>query len=505
MKIVEQIKATRQAGVPIIGIETSDPAETMRRYCSALNGNTDAIPILTWDCAALLRSKNAGGIEAVNTILGGNDPAMMVGNAGDMLTAAIQAPDNTVLFMLGAPLYIRSERVRQAVWNIRDNWKSRNAQLVLLGDKISLPIELVDDVMVLRDPLPTVEELESVMGKTLRDANEAGANVKADKATMLRAAQTLTGMSAFAAEQQLAVSLGRAGVDWDYLWERKVQTIQAVQGLSVWRGNESFDRIGGCEEIKKKLRALMKGPMAPRCIVFIDEIEKALAGSDTETSGTTSDFLGVILRVTQDRKQTGFIFLGPPGCAKSEMAKAAGNEAGIPTIQVDLGGAKSRYVGDSEANIRRQMDVISAVSEDKALWIVTCNSLAALKKELRRRFYLGIYFFDLPNAEERKAIWPIHAVPLGLGKQPRPNDNGWTGAEIRACCMKAWAMGMTLEDAGKSIIPISRSSGQEIETMRREASGRFLSVTGEGAYAFNPPENIMEPTARERRSFGVRE
>ncbi len=42
------------------------------------------------------------------------------------------------------------------------------------------------------------------------------------------------------------------------------------------------------------------------------------------------------------------------------------------------------------------------------LFIATSNSIASLPPELRRRFTLGTFFFDLPTAEERETIWRIY-------------------------------------------------------------------------------------------------
>jgi hypothetical protein len=46
------------------------------------------------------------------------------------------------------------------------------------------------------------------------------------------------------------MSLSKKGLDLEQLWERKRQVIEQAPGLSVWRGGESFDDIGGCSNIK---------------------------------------------------------------------------------------------------------------------------------------------------------------------------------------------------------------------------------------------------------------
>jgi SpoVK/Ycf46/Vps4 family AAA+-type ATPase len=58
--------------------------------------------------------------------------------------------------------------------------------------------------------------------------------------------------------------------------------------------------------------------------VFIDEIEKAFAGTGTDLSGVKTEMTGTILTYMQDREADGIVFVGPAGAAKSAAAKATG-------------------------------------------------------------------------------------------------------------------------------------------------------------------------------------
>jgi len=74
--------------------------------------------------------------------------------------------------------------------------------------------------------------------------------------------------------------------------------------------------------------------------VFLDEIEKAFAGTGTDPSGVKTELTGAILSWMQDRGADGCLLIGPPGAAKSLVAKATGDTAGIPTIAFDRGHAE---------------------------------------------------------------------------------------------------------------------------------------------------------------------
>jgi hypothetical protein len=337
--------------------------------------------------------------------------------------------------------------------------------------------------MVIDEPLPSAEELTELV---LRLFDEAGLNAPAED-TVAKCVDALIGLAAFPAEQVLALALSKKGADLERLWERKRQTVEQTPGLSIWRGGETFDDIGGCETIKRFLQAVLTGREAPRVIVFVDEIEKAVAGAGTDMSGVKTEMTGTMLSWMQDRNADGIVLIGPPGAAKSAVAKAAGNSAGIPTVAFDLTAMQSSLVGGSGERLRAALQVVDAISQGRSLWIATCNSITSLPPELRRRFTLGTFFFDLPTEEEREAIWRIYRLKWQLdGELPR--DEGWTGAEIKECCRKAWRLNIPLSESAQYIVPIARSAADQIERLRQQASGRFLSASRPGVY-----ENGREP------------
>ena len=107
-------------------------------------------------------------------------------------------------------------------------------------------------------------------------------------------------------------------------------------------------------------------PPAPSVKRMRAAVEKAMAGATGDTSGVSQDLLASLLSYMQDRAASGIIAVGPPGSGKSAWAKATGNTGKIPTIVFDLGGMKGSLVGQSEANIRSALKLVSAVADDNA-------------------------------------------------------------------------------------------------------------------------------------------
>ena len=212
-----------------------------------------------------------------------------------------------------------------------------------------------------------------------------------------------------------------------------------------------------------------------------------MAASQSDSSGVSQDYLRCLLTWMQDEKAAGVIFIGVAGSGKSAIAKATGNEANIPTINLDLGGMKGSLVGESEGQIRTALQVIKAVSQGKCLFVATCNSIGALPPELRRRFSLGTFFFDTPDDKAKGKIWKIHIKKYNLAANQIsafPNDAGWTGAEIEGCCDKAFRMDVNLKEASEYIVPVSVSNGDKINQMRREASGKYINASQKGIYEY---------------------
>jgi hypothetical protein len=261
------------------------------------------------------------------------------------------------------------------------------------------------------------------------------------------------------------MSLSKNGLDLGQLWDRKRQAVEQVPGLTIWRGGETFADIGGCENIKQFLTAVLHGEEAPRVVVFVDEIEKVFAGTGTDMSGVKTEMTGTMLSWMQDRGADGLIAIGPP------------------TVAFDLSAMQSSLVGGSGERLRAALQVVDAISQGRSLWIATCNSITSLPPELRRRFTLGTFFFDLPTTEEREAIWKIYLKKWSLDHGERPNDEGWTGAEIKECCRKAWRLKLTLKQSAEYVVPVSRSAADQIDALRRQAEGRYLSANVQGCYS----------------------
>jgi adenylate kinase family enzyme len=362
--------------------------------------------------------------------------------------------------------------------------------LVLLTNQgATLPQELTHDILVLDEPLPSLETLE----KIVRDTFESAGMTAPDADTLKLATDALIGLPFFPAEQSTAMCLdtiGDEGLNISDLWDRKRQQINQTNGLSVGTGKESLAEIGGLENVKEYMERLLGGNDAPRCIIFSDEIEKAFAGTGTDMSGVKTALTGAMLSWTQDQDMSGVLWFGVPGGGKSQLGKAIAAHHNIPFIKFDLDGMQSGIVGSSGSNLRSAQATVDAVASGKVLWIATCNSVDALPAELQARFKDGSFFFDTPTKEERATIWAIYRSKFGIpATDATPSDEGWTGREIKECCSKAYRLRLSLEAASKYVVPVTISRADLIENIRRNASGKYISASQPGLYHYAPPQS----------------
>jgi len=484
-----RFRAARTRGVPIVGIQTPDPGATISQLTAA-RVIGDAVAVLRWDIVQGLTPINELGARAREATLANLDPSVATNPSEMLALLPWRLPKDTILFFSNAHRIFQADTnggaVAQGIWNVRDPFKENGRMLVLLAPTLTLPTELTNDVVVLDEPLPDAKELRTIVGDVLR-----GVDMVVADAVMEATVDGVRGLSAFSAEQVVAMSLTKSGVNVERVWERKRSVIDATPGLKMWRGRETFDDVEGCANIKDYLTRLLNGPKPPGVLVFIDEIEKQFAGAGSDSSGTKTNALGTMLTYMEDRGVRGLLFLGHPGAAKSAIAKAVP----LPKIVLDLPSTEASLVGESNANLRNALKVISAVSDDNALFIGTCNSLASLPPALRRRFKRGMFFFDLPTRAERNAIWSLYQKKFQLADpQPRPRDTDWTGAEIRNCCETAVDLNCSLVEAAAFVVPSAVSAAEDISSLRRESSGRYISASTPGVYRYDPTANDPEPT-----------
>lgn len=429
--------------------------------------------LASWD---IDRGLQIAGQAATTTA---NDPVAAIKAINSLATA-----DSSALLVLpNFHRFMQSTEVVQALTHQIQQGKNRRTFIVVLAPVVQLPVELEKQFVVIEHDLPDRAQLQKIASNI---ATESGEMPKGPG--LARLLDAASGLTRYEAEGAFSLSLVRhAKLESDAVWELKTQTLKKNGLLSLYRGGETFDDIGGLEAVKRFCK-------------------KALQVQDNRSV-----------------KARGILMLGVPGSGKSALAKALGNETGRPTLVMDVGALMGSLIGQTEQNLRQALRIVDAMAPcilfcdeiEKALsgvtsgggdsgvsarlfgslltwlsdhqsdvfFIGTCNDISKLPPEFSRaERFDGVFFLDLPSSSEKVKIWEMYLKMFGLTAQAKPNDTDWTGAEIRACCRLSALLDVSMTEAAKHVVPVAVTAAESVEKLRNWASGRCLSASASGIF-----------------------
>lgn len=524
MEFMKGFIAARAVSTPLVVVRTPDAMSTIRNVNTAITRGRSAketedilesTPRVSWDVINGLMGQNERGKKEVVNLLGasGIEPIETI-ELPKALQAMVDATEDVIFFVHNIHMFWDSstdegKKVIQGIWNMRDLYKANGNMFVgtaALG--ATVPNELNNDILLLEDPLPTRDEIESIVVAAFKAA--CGDKFKPTPEILHQAGDALVGIASFPCDQATSMGLNKkTGVlDIVSMWGRKKDIISATAGLS-FLPTLKLSAAGGLENIKQYLTAWIKGKRGANLILRLDEIEKMFAGAGTDSSGVTGKLLGNFLSWVIDKNIICMLFVGVPGASKSHIISCVAGEFNLPALNFDMGAMEDSLVGNSGKNLRAAQATVEAISDGQIILIATANSLTNLAPELISRFEKGgIFFFDAPTAEERKAILEIKIKQYNLtAAQTKecPDLDGWTGREIDSMCQKADDLGYTLKEAGQYIVPLTKSHHEDMERLRMSASKRFLSASKPGLYEYTPPEPKVadvKPVASGRKYRG---
>jgi hypothetical protein len=489
----------KDVSAPILMIGSADQTATRNTLTSMLESSD---PIIRWDCLNGAEGVNSLGVNAVAAMFKHQKDSVLLVK---LLLALPKAHARTVVFIHNAHRFLKDSQVLQGIFNLRDTFKQDGRMLVLLSHDVEVPPELVGSILDYQEPLPTDDEIGELADAVVKSACESNeCEIKIGEKDRARVIQAARGLPAFQAETVMAMSISDDGYDQESLWDRKIQELERIPGVRLVRGEYTLDDVGG-QAGMKVLSGDLQGAVVPvDLIVFFDEIEKSMAGANAQSgdSGVSQDMHGQLLTWTSTNNVEGVLLYGLQGGGKTFFAECLGATHKIPTLIVDIGACKSKYVGSSGQNFRRVLEVINGMAKNPLL-VATCNDDTALSREFMDRFSLGTYFFDEPTDDEKVSIWEAHLrrYPIvdpdgnkihGVDPtQPKPDDEHWTGRDIAKCVRFAYTFKQTLIEASGRVVPLSKSDPDNLETMRRKADNRFLSASYTGTYRH--PEERQEP------------
>src|SRR3954466_9683611 len=385
--------------------------------------------LATWDVDRGLAV--AGHGDHPGAIPGAADPLAALRSL-----AALATPDGTALLVLrNYHRFLGSAEVVQALDTRVAAGKQARTFVVVLAPVVQLPVELERHFAVLDHDLPGRDQVEAIARGI---ATEPGELPEGDGlAAVLDAAAGLTRVEA---ENAFSLSLVRHGrLAPEVLWEIKAGALKKSGLLTLHRGGETFADLGGLGALKSFCsRALRPGrPEGVRAkgVLLLgppgsgkSALAKAL-GAETGRPTLVLDvgsLLGSLVGQSEANIRQALRLvdaMSPCVVMVDEVEKALAGSSGS--------------AGDSGVAARLFGTLLGWLNDRTSDSFVVCtaNDISKLPPEFARsERFDATFFLDLPGPEQRQAIWRMYQARYGLDPaQRRPEGRDWTPAEVKAC------------------------------------------------------------------------
>jgi hypothetical protein len=486
----EKLKELVSACFTGIWIESFEYQEAMREIAELCQ--EEEWINATWDVGSGLRIANGEAVADAT------DPLAAIRALG-----GLASPDGTMLLVMNnLHKFVSSVEVVQALQHQLIEGKQIRTIIVGLSPKATIPIELEKMFVVVEHALPDRDQLEAIAKgiateddelpdedelQTILDASAGLTRLEAENAFSLSLVRHGC-IKPDAVWELKAGMLKKSGLMRLYHGKEDFGSLGGLENLKAFckrsllrtdrtnplkqprgvlllgvsgTGKSAFAKALGMEtgrptlvldigalmgslvgETERNIRRALKiaDAMAP-CILFIDELEKALSGATSSgngDSGVSSRMFGTLLS----------------------------------------------WMNDHTSNV---------------YLVATCNDISKMPPELTRaERFDGIVFLDLPGREQKDRIWKQYIELFELdAEQKLPKDDQFTGAEIRSCCRLAALLDVPLVQAAINVVPVAVTAGGSVNSLRNWASGRCLDSEAGGIYQFKKSK------ARARRKVKI--
>ncbi len=416
-------------------------------------------------------------------------------------------PDNSLVILKDFGVYVRQETCPKAdivcgwLEQIKPHLYSQGKSIIFLGPEFTNPISLRHDITHLEFDLPDAEQIEKQVRYVCENVQSGnGAKFEANEEMVPEIVDACKGMTQQQIIDRVALALrvhkNLTPAAKKLILHEKAGLIRQSGILTYFEPPEGgLDLIGGLDALKQHVR-----------------LDKPCFGDDAREFGI--------------EYPKGILLVGLPGCGKTLTTLGIASDFMLPLIRFDVGSIMSKYVGESEAQIREALRLMEAIApcvvqfdeiekgfggvgdldggasqrvfgtvikwmNDKTspVYIVaTANRVQSLPPEfMRKGRFDEIFFVDLPNEDERAEIIRIH-----LSKRRRKPDqfdiaaivkatDGFTGSDVEQAIKMGLKMAFSEDKplatdhcvrGAESIVPLTKTESTRIEEIRNWCSTR---------------------------------
>lgn len=398
-----------------------------------------------------------------------------------------------------------SAEVRRRFRDAYDGCRDTGKFVIVCSPMRVIPDELSREIVFIKLQLPDPAELRELLDQELDRIRDSGGSVDLDDEGGFQIVRSMQGMTLNEARHALRRATSAAGNSFSVDCTRQVQEekrllVRQTGLLEFVPDAANLGQVGGARGLKK----------------WLTQRKELFAQRDSLSSEIVPK---------------GILLMGVSGCGKSLSARAVSQVFGLPLYRMEMvqvfrnGLAKAEglfadacglmeeiapaviWFDEIEMGISHHHQDTSGVldrifayfltwmqEKPSGLFIAaTANRIDLLPAEMiRKGRFDQIFFFDLPEPDERKEIFGIHLARRGVDPSEIGLDlvtertEGWTGAEIEQCVIAA-LVAARLQDrsvndrdllgALQEIVPISRTMKEQVNHIRGWAFERAVRVT----------------------------
>ena len=489
MNFEEEISLLIKSRYPLVAVDTIDEDYVLAQLYQV--AQAQGLTFYSW---SLTKGLRIGANE--NSFYKTGDPVAMLRIANDL----VSAPHSAVFALCDFDRYLTDASAARFFKDILNRIKGSPTTMVLLGSEAKLPPDIAPLAARISGGYPGERQIMEEVNRAVAQFKLTSAHLQVDVPAdvLRRMVKTLKGLSLQQVRNALNICMLK-----DFRFDRA--DIKEIEKFK----KEAFDREGILE-------------------YFGSEQVHAIAGFDS------------LKRWVSDRKNSffsdgslpppkGLLLLGVQGCGKSLAAKVIAGELGIPLYRLDLTRLYSKYIGETEENLRKALATVERLApvclwideiekifasssgdidgggskrvlgtmltwmqerKDRSFIAATSNDINGLPPELLRKGRFDeIFFADLPAAPDREGIVKIHLEKRGL--DPAAFDvrglaaacGGFSGAEIEQAVLSALysASGANEKISSRHVLeqlkltrPLSVIKAEAVDFLRNWAKERSI-------------------------------
>lgn len=477
-KFEQRISNYMDAAFPVLYVHTFEE-EKAKEAIQHASESVSSISMLEWDGTDRICDPRTGEVKYdVSTY-----------SLADILDDRMDYSARQILILRNLDTFLDDPGVMARLKKFSEHIHSGqlDATIFLLSPTLNIPKSFEKYITVVEMDYLQAEEIRSI----IRDFT-AVQEIQISESLEKELATAFKGLSEFEIQNILQLAYSESGeltkAQISLIFDQKQQMIKKAGILEMIPLKESLSDIGGLDNLK----------------TWLERKASVLSNMDAARQFGVDAPKGVLIA-------------GVPGCGKSLSAKLFN----IPLLRLDMGRLLGKYVGESEANMRKAIQLAEAISpcvlwidelekafagiggdgsgaevttrlfgsfltwlqekDSPAFVVATANDITKLPPELMRKGRFDeIFYVGLPQREERRKIFEIHI------QKRRPQDlskinidalldktEGYSGADIEGVIRESVESALPLEltwMAGKT------SWGCGLAKMRAPSFGPLSSM-----------------------------